>query len=155
MTALLSCIFLALYTVAAVPGAVAASTHVGQAVVTSTYGDGAVSTSAHVEERAAQTNFSATCTAISFNASNNNLTATCQRSGGIGSTTSTLGLNSCVGNTNGILTAGNSFSSSCSSIAFSGVTLSALCTNPAGTNIRTTLNLNSVLSNTNGILTCP
>ncbi|KAJ7671300.1 hypothetical protein DFH06DRAFT_1293350 [Mycena polygramma] len=155
MTALLSYVLLALYAVAAVPGAVAASTHVEEALVTSTYVDEAVSTSTQVEERAAQTNFSATCTGISFNASNNNLTATCQRSGGIGSTTSTIGLNSCVGNTNGILTAGNSFSSSCSSITFSGVTLSALCTNPAGTNIRTSLNLNSVLSNTNGILTCP
>ncbi|KAJ7671318.1 Cyanovirin-N [Mycena polygramma] len=155
MTALLSYLLLALYAVAAAPGAVAASTRVEEALVTSTYVDEVVSTTTPVEERAAQTNFSATCTGISFNASNNNLTATCQRSGGIGSTTSTIGLNSCVGNTNGILTAGNSFSSSCSSISFSGVTLSALCTNPAGTTIRTSLNLNSVLSNTNGILTCP
>ncbi|KAJ6461277.1 hypothetical protein C8R47DRAFT_1327504 [Mycena vitilis] len=117
MNKLLSSVILALVAVAAVPGAIATP----------------------VEERAAQTNFSATCTGISFNASNNNLTATCQRSGGIGTATSTIGLNSCVGNINGILTAGNSFSSS----------------NPAGTNIRTTLDLNSVLSNTNGISTCP
>ncbi|KAJ6461268.1 Cyanovirin-N [Mycena vitilis] len=133
MNKLLSSVILALVAVAAVPGAIATP----------------------VEERAAQTNFSATCTGISFNASNNNLTATCQRSSGIGTATSTIGLNSCVGNINGILTAGNSFSSSCSSISFSGVSLSALCRNPAGTNIRTTLDLNSVLSNTNGILTCP
>ncbi|KAJ7671319.1 hypothetical protein DFH06DRAFT_1124544 [Mycena polygramma] len=122
MNKLFSAVILALVAVAAVPGAIAAP----------------------FDERAAQTNFSATCTGISFNAGNNNLTATCQRSGGIGTTTSTIGLNS-----------GNSFSSSCSSISFSGVSLSALCRNPAGTNIRTTLDLNSVLSNTNGILTCP
>ncbi|KAJ7660175.1 Cyanovirin-N [Mycena polygramma] len=106
-------------------------------------------------ERAADTNFSATCTGISFNPSNNDLTATCQNAGGIGTTTSTIGLNSCVGNTNGELTAGNDFSASCSNIRFSGVTLSALCRTPAGVGINTSLDLNSVMSNRNGLLTCP
>ncbi|KAJ7671289.1 Cyanovirin-N [Mycena polygramma] len=110
---------------------------------------------APVEERASETNFSATCSGISFNSGNDDLTATCQNSGGVGSTTTTIGLNSCVGNTNGELTAGNSFSSSCSSISFSGVTLSATCSTPSGGSIRTSLDLNSVLSNNNGFLTCP
>ncbi|KAJ6535650.1 Cyanovirin-N [Mycena capillaripes] len=100
-------------------------------------------------------NFSATCTGISFNSSNDNLTATCQKSGGIGTATTTIGLNSCVGNSNGELVAGGAFSSSCSSISFSGITLSATCQTPSGTTIRTSLDLNAVLSNNNGFLTCP
>ncbi|KAJ6577698.1 Cyanovirin-N [Mycena capillaripes] len=133
MNTLLSSVLLALFAVAAVPGALAAP----------------------LEERNAETNFSATCSGISFNSSNDNLTATCQNSGGVGTTTTTIGLNSCVGNTNGELTAGNSFSSSCSSISFSGVTLSATCRTPSGGSIRASLDLNSVLSNNNGFLTCP
>ncbi|KAJ6481538.1 Cyanovirin-N [Mycena vitilis] len=106
-------------------------------------------------ERASETNFSSTCSGISFNAGNDDLTATCQNSGGVGTTTTTIGLNSCVGNTNGELTAGNSFSGSCSGISFSGVTLSATCSTPNGGSISTSLDLNSVLSNNNGFLTCP
>ncbi|KAJ6577736.1 hypothetical protein B0H19DRAFT_1229761 [Mycena capillaripes] len=119
MNSLLSSVLLALFAVAAVPGALAAP----------------------LEERKAETNFSATCSGISFNSGSDNLTATCQNSGGIGTTTTTIGLNSCVGNTNGELTAGKSFSSSCSSISFSGVTLSAICRTPSGGSISTSLDL--------------
>ncbi|KAJ6574349.1 Cyanovirin-N [Mycena capillaripes] len=104
---------------------------------------------------AAETNFSATCTGISFNSSNDNLTATCQKSGGVGTETTTIGLNSCVGNTNGELVAGATFSGSCSSISFSGVRLSATCKTPNGTTIRNSIDLNGVFSNNNGVLTCP
>ncbi|KAJ6451823.1 hypothetical protein C8R47DRAFT_1329615 [Mycena vitilis] len=91
-------------------------------------------------ERAADTNFSATCTGISFNPSNNDLTATCQNAGGIGTATSTIGIKLMpVGNTNGELTAGNAFSASTA----------------AGVGINTSLDLNSVMSNRNGLLTCP
>ncbi|KAJ6535634.1 Cyanovirin-N [Mycena capillaripes] len=133
MNNLLSSVLLAIFAMAAAPGALATP----------------------VDEHAAQTNFSATCTGISFNSSNNNLTATCQKSGGIGTATTTIGLNLCVANTNGELTAGAAFSASCSSISFSGVTLSATCKTPTGTTIRTSLDLNAVLSDRNGVLTCP
>ncbi|KAJ7915271.1 Cyanovirin-N [Mycena leptocephala] len=133
MNTLLSSVLLAIFAMAAAPGALATS----------------------AEGRAPATNFSATCTGISFNSSNDNLTATCQKSGGVGTETTTIGLNSCVGNTNGELTAGVNFSGSCSSISFSGVTLSAICKTPTGTTIRTSLDLNAVLSNNNGVLTCP
>ncbi|KAJ6535593.1 Cyanovirin-N [Mycena capillaripes] len=134
MNTLLSSVLLAIFAMAAAPGALATPVD---------------------DERAAETNFSATCTGISFNSSNDNLTATCQKSGGVGTETTTIGLNSCVGNTNGELVAGAAFSGSCSSISFSGVTLSATCKTPTGTTIRTSIDLNAVLSNNNGVLTCP
>ncbi|KAJ7660164.1 hypothetical protein DFH06DRAFT_1472254 [Mycena polygramma] len=106
-------------------------------------------------ERAADTNFSATCVDISFDASNYDLTATCQNADGIGSTTTTIGLDSCVGNINGELAGGSDFSSSCSEIEFRWVSLNVACSNPYGIPINTSLDLNSVLSNIDGVLTCP
>ncbi|KAJ7096890.1 Cyanovirin-N [Mycena epipterygia] len=132
MNTLLSSVVLALCTLVAVSGALAAP----------------------VNEPVPDTNFSSTCSGISVNLGNLDLTATCQNSSG-GTETTTIGLNSCVGNTNGELTAGNSFSGSCEDISFSGVELSALCRNPAGTLISTSLDLNAIFSNTNGVLTCP
>ncbi|KAF7343956.1 CNVH-domain-containing protein [Mycena venus] len=133
MNSLLSTVVVALCTLAAIPSAIASP----------------------VAPPQPDTNFSATCTNIGVNLSTLVLTATCQRSGGVGTTTSSIGLNSCISNTNGELTTGNGFSSSCQNIGFSGVNLSAQCKTPSGTFINTSIDLNVVFSNNNGLLTCP
>ncbi|KAJ7825014.1 Cyanovirin-N [Mycena leptocephala] len=130
MNTLLSSVLLAIFAMAAAPGALATS----------------------VNGRAS--NFSSTCTKISFNSANNSLTATCELSGNTGTETTTIPLNACVGNDNGELAAGSNFSTSCGNISFSGVTLSATCENPTGNLIHTSIDLNSVLSNNNGVLHC-
>ncbi|KAJ7624035.1 hypothetical protein DFH06DRAFT_1340066 [Mycena polygramma] len=110
-----------------------------------------------VNERDDGPPFSVTCSGISFNPDNNSITADCLHIG-TGSTTSTIGLNSCVGNENGAFLAHcgplcTNFSTSCSSISVIGTILSGICTTTTGTQFPS-IDLNSVLSNENGILTC-
>ncbi|KAJ7835504.1 Cyanovirin-N [Mycena leptocephala] len=131
MNTLLSSVLLALCAVAAVPGALAAP----------------------IETRAGSS-FSSTCDNIVVNTSSLTLTATCQTSGGVGTSTTTIDLNSCIGNTNGDLVPGASFAGSCSNVQASGIELTASCQNDAGTTINTSIDFNVVLSNTNGVLTC-
>ncbi|KAJ7882268.1 Cyanovirin-N [Mycena leptocephala] len=131
MNTFLSSVLLALCAVAVVPGALAAP----------------------VKTRTGS-NFSSACDNIVIDTHELTLTATCQKSGGIGSSTTTIDLNSCIGNTNGELVAGNSFAASCSNLQASGVELTASCTNPAGTTINTAIDLNVVVGNDDGSLTC-
>ncbi|KAJ7868285.1 Cyanovirin-N [Mycena leptocephala] len=130
MNTLLSSVLLAICTIAAVPGALAAP----------------------VETRAGSS-FSSTCDNIVVNTSSLTLTATCKTSG-VGSSTTTIDLNSCIGNTDGDLIPGASFAGSCSNIQASGIELTASCQNDAGTTINTSIDFNVFLSNTNGVLTC-
>ncbi|KAJ7246491.1 Cyanovirin-N [Mycena rebaudengoi] len=112
---------------------------------------------APINERAANGGFTASCSNISVNTSNWVLTATCRTANG-GSETSSIGLNSCVANANGILVArnGGGFSASCRFIGVSNAELSAVCgTGNGGGELGSTLDLNSVLTNRNGLLSCP
>ena len=52
------------------------------------------------------------------------------------------------------LVSAGGFIASCSSVSFSGSTLSATCINEGGGTGRTSLNLNNCLGNTNGELVC-
>ncbi|KAJ7261611.1 hypothetical protein C8J57DRAFT_1336632 [Mycena rebaudengoi] len=92
---------------------------------------------APINERAANGGFTASCSNIS---------------------TSSIGLNSCVANANGILVARNcgGFSASCRFIGVSNTELTAVCgTGNGGGELGSTLDLNSVLTNRNGLLSCP
>ncbi|KAJ7608065.1 hypothetical protein DFH06DRAFT_1149243 [Mycena polygramma] len=93
-----------------------------------------------VASRSVAATFSTTCTKISFNPANDDLTALCVFNNYAGPF-STINLNSCVGNTDGKLAAGTDFSSSCSNVSVSGVTLSATCATPAGGSNPTSLDL--------------
>ncbi|KAJ7671272.1 hypothetical protein DFH06DRAFT_1365928 [Mycena polygramma] len=93
-----------------------------------------------VASRSVAATFSTTCTKISFNPANDDLTALCVVNP-VGDPFTTINLNSCVGNTDGKLAAGTDFSSSCSNVSVSGVTLSATCATPAGGSDTTSLDL--------------
>ncbi|KAJ7247451.1 hypothetical protein C8J57DRAFT_1359032, partial [Mycena rebaudengoi] len=95
---------------------------------------------ATINERAANGDFTASCSNISVTTSNWVLTATCRTANG-GSETSSIGLNSCVANANGILVArnGGGFSASC---RFIGVNVS-------------NAELSAVCGTRNGLLSCP
>ncbi|KLO10855.1 Cyanovirin-N [Schizopora paradoxa] len=115
-----------------------------------------------VEERSTKILFDNSCHSISLNPSIAVLTATCLDTAGTASVTSSISLNSCIANTNGMLEAkaGGDFAASCSSLSFSQSSgepeLTARCPNTAGTaTFTTSIDLNSVLSNSNGFLTCP
>ncbi|KAJ7268100.1 hypothetical protein B0H12DRAFT_1067879 [Mycena haematopus] len=101
------------------------------------------------------TNFSTTCTNISVNLSTLVLTAICERSGGVRKAKVSIDLDGCLANTNGELTTGEKFSTSCRSIRLSGVVLSARCATPHGGFNNTSIPLNVAISNKNGRLTCP
>ncbi|KAJ7096896.1 Cyanovirin-N [Mycena epipterygia] len=128
---LLSSVVLALFALAAVPGALAAPPN------------GPV----------ADTDFSSSCTNISFNAGDVELSATCRNNSG-GTDSTSISLNACVTNNGGALNPGNGFTSSCEDFSFSGVTLSARCKHTSGTFVSTSLDLNDALSNVNGVLAC-
>ncbi|KAJ7925506.1 hypothetical protein B0H13DRAFT_1975068 [Mycena leptocephala] len=120
MNSLLSAVVFALCTLTAVPGAIA-SLIAGLA-----YGS--------------PPSFSSTCINIGVNLSTFVLTATCQNMG-VGTTTAAIDLNSCISNTNGELSPGGAFNSSCRDIGLSGVELSAQCKDPSGTFINTQIDL--------------
>ncbi|KLO08359.1 Cyanovirin-N [Schizopora paradoxa] len=120
---------------------------------------------APVEERSTQINFAESCVDISFNSSNDVLTAVCKdRSGN--PVSSSLSLDSCISNINGstnlvdnCISSTGDFSASCSGVSFesSGTSaeLSASCGTIKGGSITSTVDLNNIVTNTNGILTCP
>ncbi|KAJ7096893.1 Cyanovirin-N [Mycena epipterygia] len=99
------------------------------------------------------TNLIPSCENISINLATLELTGTCPTNSGA-PMTSSINLNSCVGNTNGELTAGNNFSSSCENIGFSGITLSSACLDDAGNRVSSSFNLGTILRDENGVLTC-
>ncbi|KAJ7511392.1 Cyanovirin-N [Mycena galericulata] len=97
-------------------------------------------------------NFSGSCSSISISASGA-LTATCAFDSGTNH--STLQLNQCVGNNNGVLIAGQSgFTSSCTGIGLiNGIDLTAQC-NITGGIVGSQLNLDTFVSNEHGQLEC-
>ncbi|KAJ7096889.1 hypothetical protein C8R44DRAFT_748677 [Mycena epipterygia] len=142
---LLSSVVLAFFALAAIPGAFAACSN------------GPVT----------DTNLIPSCENISVNLATLELTGTCSINSGA-PLMSNINLNSCVGNTNGELTAsiefyisqrprlclglvldcysptsGTNFSSSCEDIGFSGITLSAVCPDDAGNYVNSSLNVGS------------
>ncbi|KAF7344719.1 Cyanovirin-N [Mycena venus] len=99
-------------------------------------------------------NFSDACSNISVDLSELVLTATCVNIGGVGSTTSSIFLNACIANTNGVLTLGSDFSDLCAEFGLSGLEFSALCTTSTGGWISSEIDLDDVLSTENGLLIC-
>jgi len=69
---------------------------------------------------------------------------------------STLDVNTCLSNVDGVLTyPGSGFKSTCTSISFVVNTLSAKCTDVlTGKKISTSIDLNTVIALTNGVITC-
>ncbi|KAJ7096919.1 CVNH domain-containing protein [Mycena epipterygia] len=139
MNTLLSSVVLDLCALAAVPGALAAP----------------------VNGPVPDTDFSSSCTNISFNSGDLVLSATCRNNSGCTDSTS-ISLNAILRQLSivvhlqiRVVSTGNGFSSSCEDVPFSGpVTLSALCKDTAGNFVSTSLDLDDALSNINGVLTC-
>jgi len=96
-------------------------------------------------------NYDASCIRIFF--SDNTLRATCQTSNGDWKITS-LDLNTCLSNTNGIFTCGGRYGQSARGQSLSGTTLSAQLQTVSGNWMQTTVNLNNFISNINGELVC-
>ncbi|KAF8146235.1 Cyanovirin-N [Mycena galopus ATCC 62051] len=110
-------------------------------------------------KREADSGFVSTCTGTSVDVSDAVLTSTCRTEAG-GEITSSIGLDSCIANSNGVLVAlsNGDFSASCPGITFIGTSTSATllgqCDNEAGQLVTSTIDLNTVLTNNNGIMTC-
>ncbi|KAJ7467835.1 hypothetical protein B0H11DRAFT_2046586 [Mycena galericulata] len=92
-------------------------------------------------------------TCLSLVLSGNLLSATCVNAAGQ-NIPSTIPLDSCIGNSNGDLGAGENFSIKCSGIALSGLELGAVCANNNGNAVGTQVNLDTVLTTIDGILAC-
>ncbi|KAF8180775.1 hypothetical protein K438DRAFT_1768315 [Mycena galopus ATCC 62051] len=81
------------------------------------------------------------------------LTASCLNGVG-GSTTSTIPLDSCIGNDNGQLTTGINFSQSCQNISSNGLVITADCATIAGTLDSTSISLDVAFADDDGVLSC-
>ncbi|KAF8160281.1 CVNH domain-containing protein [Mycena galopus ATCC 62051] len=130
MTALLSSVFLILWATAAAPGALVSAFNVSTGCSDDT---------------------------ININTMTLTLSATCLNSDGR-NTSSTIPLDSCIGNDNGQLTIGTNFSQSCENIrsesSSDGLVISADCATLAGTLDSTSINVDVAFADDNGVLSC-
>ncbi|KAJ7491308.1 hypothetical protein B0H11DRAFT_2399714 [Mycena galericulata] len=92
------------------------------------------------------------CLSLVF--SGNALSANCLNAAGRSLIPSTIPLDSCIGNSNGELGAGENFSIKCSEIALTKLELGAVCANSSGIAVGTQVNLDTVLTTIDGILAC-
>ncbi|KAJ7625797.1 Cyanovirin-N [Roridomyces roridus] len=111
-------------------------------------------------KRAADSDFFATCTDININSLTAALTATCQTLAGT-EVESSIGLDSCIANQNGVLIAesNGNFSLTCPDRTFlvttTSVTLTAECFTLRERLVNSTIDLNTILTNQNGVMSCP
>ncbi|KAF8160280.1 hypothetical protein K438DRAFT_1776624 [Mycena galopus ATCC 62051] len=126
MPTLLSSVLLVLWATAAAPGALVSATSISTGCSNDT---------------------------INVNTMTLTLSATCLNSDG-GTTSSTIPLDSCIGNDNGQLTIGINFSQSCQNISSNGLVINADCAPIAGPLRNTSINVDVAFADDDGVLSC-
>ncbi|KAL4077904.1 Cyanovirin-N [Scleroderma citrinum] len=96
-------------------------------------------------------NWSESCT--NYGLDGTELDASCRRDDGSYNPTS-INLDNCIGNNNGVLVCGGDYSASCSGCSMSGTTLDCTCREDSGTEHGTSVNLDDCVTNNNGNLSC-